>query len=102
MFTFFNIKGEKTKITLFVYYAIRVLMTLAIVSACMFWKSLFNGNIYLPFVIAAVVVSLVLGIVSLSVYYRFFHPSIYYTQDVVDGQEVDRKETCRIRRFLVQ
>nr|XP_020668278.1 XK-related protein 9 isoform X1 [Pogona vitticeps]XP_020668285.1 XK-related protein 9 isoform X1 [Pogona vitticeps]XP_020668296.1 XK-related protein 9 isoform X1 [Pogona vitticeps] len=101
-FTFFNVKGEKTKIILCVYYVIRVLITLAILCACMFCKSLFNGKIYLLSVIAAVVASLVLGIVSLSVYYRFCHPSIYYAQDVVDGRGDERNETCRIRRFLIQ
>ncbi|KAJ7338910.1 hypothetical protein JRQ81_012812 [Phrynocephalus forsythii] len=102
MFTFFNIKGENTKMAQFVYYATRVLMTIAIVAACMFWKSLFNGKIYQSFVIAAVVASLVLGLVSLSVYYKFFHPSNYYAKDVIDGQGGERNETCRIKRFLVQ
>ncbi|XP_061460176.1 XK-related protein 9 [Rhineura floridana] len=101
IFTFFNIKGQKTKIPLSVYYAARVFITLAILGACVFWKSLFNGKVVLSSVITAVI-TLVLGIIFLFVYYQFFHPRIYYTQDVVDGPGGERKETCRMMGFLMQ
>nr|XP_060631441.1 XK-related protein 9 [Anolis sagrei ordinatus] len=102
IFTFFNIKGEKTKIPLSVYYVIRVLITLGISSASLFWKSSFNGKIYLSFMITAIAIAFILGIIFLVIYYAFFHPSIYYTQDVVDGPGSERNENCRIRAFLMQ
>ncbi|XP_042321277.1 XK-related protein 9 isoform X2 [Sceloporus undulatus] len=102
IFTFFNIKGEKTKIPMSVYYVIRILITLSILTASLFWKSTFNGKLHLSFVITAVALTLVLGIIFLIVYYAIFHPSIYYAQDVVDGPQNERNENCRIRGFLMQ
>ncbi|XP_060098940.1 XK-related protein 9 [Heteronotia binoei] len=102
IFTFFNIKGEKTKVPLSVYYAIRALTTSAILCACMFWKSQFNGEINLLFVIMTVALTLALGICFLVVYYRFFHPSNQCTQDVVDGPEPENEDICRISKFIMQ
>ncbi|XP_003219687.2 XK-related protein 9 [Anolis carolinensis] len=102
VFTFFNIKGENTKIPMSVYYVIRVLIISAISSASLFWKSSFNGKIYLSFMIAAIATALILGIIFLVIYYAFFHPNIYYPQDVVDGPGSERNENCRMRAFLMQ
>ncbi|XP_015279381.1 PREDICTED: XK-related protein 9 [Gekko japonicus] len=102
IFTFFNIKGENTKVPLSVYYGIRALTTSAILCACMFWKSQFNGKINLLFVITTVALTLVSGICFLLVYYRFFHPRNQCTQDVVDGPEPEREEMCRISKFIMQ
>ncbi|XP_077208292.1 XK-related protein 9 [Paroedura picta] len=102
LFTFFNIKGEKTKVPLSVYYGIRVLTTSAILCACMFWKSSFNGTNNLLYVMWTVALTLVLGICFLLVYYKFFHPSNQCTQDVVDGPEPEREEMCRRSKFLMQ
>nr|XP_056710790.1 XK-related protein 9 [Euleptes europaea] len=101
IFTFFNIKGEKTKVPLSVYYVIRALTTSAILCACMFWKSQFNGKIHLLFVIITVALTLVSGICFLLVYYRFFHPNNQCTQDVVDGPEPERIGMCRISKFIM-
>ncbi|XP_062985935.1 XK-related protein 9 [Elgaria multicarinata webbii] len=108
IFTFFNIRGERTRIPMSVYYTIRVLLTLAIMCMCIFWNSLFNGKIHWSTVIIAVILTLVLGIIFLFVYYGHFHPSIHYAQDVVntsdvvDGPGGETQETCRIRTFLMQ
>uniref|UniRef100_A0A8D2IPB2 XK-related protein n=1 Tax=Varanus komodoensis TaxID=61221 RepID=A0A8D2IPB2_VARKO len=108
VFTFFNIKGERTKIPMSVYFVSRVFLTLAIMCICIFSKSMFSVQVYLSAVIITVVITLVLGIAFLCVYYGLFHPTIYYTQDVVDGPDAvdgprgERQETCRIRTFLMQ
>ncbi|XP_053100925.1 XK-related protein 9 isoform X2 [Hemicordylus capensis] len=101
IFTFFNIKGEKTKIPHYVYYGTRAFITIAIVCACLFWKSVFNGKIHLLAVIIVIVLMLILGIIFLIVYYTFLHPNIYCTQDVVDGTGSESEEICRIRGFLM-
>ncbi|XP_048364228.1 XK-related protein 9 [Sphaerodactylus townsendi] len=94
IFTFFNIKGEKTRVPLSVYYIIRALTTLAIVCTCIFWKI----NL---FVITTVAVTLVSGICFLLVYYRFFHPNNQCAQDEVDGPEPERGKMCRISKFIM-
>ncbi|XP_015745304.1 XK-related protein 9 isoform X1 [Python bivittatus] len=102
IFTFFNIKGENTVIVQFVYYVFRIIVTLIILCMCRFWKSLFDEKIYLSTLISAAAISLVLGIFFLIIYYAFFHPNVYYTQDEVDGPGLERKEPCRISKFLIQ
>lgn len=102
IFTFFNVKGERTKIPLSVYYATRVFVTIPIACACMFWKACFNEKIHLLVLIFVILALVFLGIICLILYYRFFHPSIYYTNDVVDGPRQETDETCRIREFLMQ
>ncbi|XP_066482678.1 XK-related protein 9 [Tiliqua scincoides] len=104
IFTFFNVKGERTKIPLFVYYATRAFITTVIACASMFWKSCFNEKIHLLVLIMVILalVAMILGLICLILYYRFFHPSIYYTTDVVDGSGQETEETCRIQEFLMQ
>lgn len=104
IFTFFNVKGERTKIPLSVYYTTRVFITIVIVCACIFWKSYFNEKIHLLVLIIIIFspVALVLGLICLILYYCFFHPSIHFLPDVVDRPEDETEETCRIREFLMQ
>ncbi|XP_054840296.1 XK-related protein 9 [Eublepharis macularius] len=102
IFTFFNIKGEKTKIPLSVYYVIRILATSAILCTCMIQKLSFNGKIHLLSMTMVVAFTLVLGICSLLVYYKFFHPNNNCTQDVVDGAETEREKICRISKCTMQ
>uniref|UniRef100_A0A8D0DMB6 XK-related protein n=1 Tax=Salvator merianae TaxID=96440 RepID=A0A8D0DMB6_SALMN len=101
IFTFFNVKGNKTRTPLTAYYVSRVLITFAIVVAWVACKPLFNETLHLLSVIIVAAITLVLGIIFLIVYYAFFHPSIYYTQDVVDGVQSEREETCRMVHFLM-
>ncbi|XP_063156318.1 XK-related protein 9 [Candoia aspera] len=102
IFTFFNIKGENTVIVQTVYYVFRIIVTLIVLYICMFWKSLFDEKLYLSALIIAAAISLVLGILSLIIYYVLFHPNIYYTHDEVDGPGLERKQPCRISKFLIQ
>ncbi|XP_029140544.1 XK-related protein 9 [Protobothrops mucrosquamatus] len=102
IFTFFNIKGENTAIVQIVYYVFRIIVSVIILCICGYWKSLLDEKIYLPAWIVAAVIFLILGIISLIIYYTLFHPSIYCTQDEVDGPGVERKEPCRFSKFLIE
>ncbi|XP_067409944.1 XK-related protein 9 [Emydura macquarii macquarii] len=108
IFTFFNIKGEKTKNCMSSYYATHVLVTSAIMCVCLFWKTSVTEPLYFTFVSITVVLTLGLGIICLIVYYRFFHPSIYFKQesafDEVDGivREREKEGISRIRNFIMQ
>ncbi|CAM5116143.1 unnamed protein product [Natator depressus] len=106
IFTFFNVKGEQTKIHISSYYATHVLVTSGIM--CVFWKTSVTEQLYFTFVSITVFLTLVLGIICLIVYYMFFHPTIYFKQesasDKVDGlaREREKEETSRIRNFIMQ
>ncbi|KAM7175103.1 XK-related protein 9 [Macrochelys suwanniensis] len=108
IFTFFNVKGEKTKMYISSYYATHVLVTLGIMCVCLFWKTSVTEQLYFTFVSITVVLTLGLGIFCLIVYYMFFHPTIYFKQqsasDKVDGlaREREKEESSRIKNFIMQ
>ncbi|KFQ79207.1 XK-related protein 9, partial [Phoenicopterus ruber ruber] len=105
-FTFFNIKGRKTKVCMSIYYAAHTVVTLGILFVYVFWKPLETLEIH--FTIVSMSVSLVLGIIFLIVYYRCFHPTAYCRpqacSDEVDGeaQQNDRVEIGRFHNFIMQ
>ncbi|XP_013915236.1 PREDICTED: XK-related protein 9 isoform X1 [Thamnophis sirtalis] len=102
MFTFFNVKGENTAIVQRVYYVFRIIITVIILCICGYWKSLLDENIDLSTLIIIIVIFLILGIISLIIYYIHFHPNIHCTQDEMDGLGVEREDPCRISKFLIQ
>ncbi|XP_071410463.1 XK-related protein 9 isoform X3 [Pithys albifrons albifrons] len=89
IFTFFNIKGRRTKVCISIYYATHTVVTLGILFVYIFWKPAIIKEIYFTIVSILTIFSLVLGIIFLVVYYRHFHPSIYCRSlaysDEVDG-----------------
>ncbi|XP_023373323.1 XK-related protein 9 isoform X2 [Otolemur garnettii] len=102
IFTFFNIKGHNTRCPMSCYYIIRVLATLGILSV--FWVfplSIFNADYFIPISIT-IVLTLLLGILFLIVYYGTFHPnrSKETKCDEIDGKSV--KRDCRVRHFLME
>lgn len=108
IFTFFNIKGRKTNCCISIYYATHTVVTLGILLVYMFWKpSVIKG---IDFIIVSIltVLSLVLGIIFLAVYYRRFHPTAYCRpqacSDEVDGEteQKDRVKTSRFQNFVMQ
>uniref|UniRef100_A0A674ICB0 XK-related protein n=2 Tax=Terrapene triunguis TaxID=2587831 RepID=A0A674ICB0_9SAUR len=106
IFTFFNVKGEKTKKYISSYYATHVVVTLGIMCVCLFWKTSVTEQLYFTFVSITIVLTLGLGIICLIVYYKFFHPTIYFKQesasDKVDGLAREREEEIsRIRNFIM-
>ncbi|NWS68584.1 XKR9 protein, partial [Crotophaga sulcirostris] len=108
MFTFFNIKGRKTKLCIFIYYATHTIVTLSILFVYMFWKPSIIKEIHFTIVSILTVFSLVLGIIFLIVYYRHFHPTAYCRpqacSDEADGEsgQKDRVETDRFQNFIMQ
>lgn len=102
IFTFFNIKGQNTKCPMSCYYIVRVLVTLGILIVFWFYPlSIFNADYFIP-VSITIVLSLLLGIIFLLVYYGTFHPnrSEETKLDEVDGKPVQRG--CRMKYFLME
>ncbi|XP_051014840.1 XK-related protein 9 [Acomys russatus] len=101
VFTFFNIKGQNTRWPMSCYYTVRVLGTLGILAV--FWVYplfIFNSDYFIP-ISAIIVLSLLLGIIFLIVYYGIFHPNrnTETQHDEVDGKAP--QTDCRIRYFLM-
>ncbi|OCT57346.1 XK-related protein 9 [Xenopus laevis] len=89
VFTFFNVKGQKTRIPMSVYYTFRVLATTSILILCFLFKESLTQNLFFTIFSIALVLALGLGIISLILYYCLFHPALhskYQNNDAVDGQ----------------
>lgn len=108
IFTFFNIKGEKTKVCISIYYAAHTVVTLGILFVYMFWKPSIIKEIHFAIASILTILSLVLGIIFLVVYYRHFHPTAYCRppacSDEVDGEagQKDRVKIGRFQNFIMQ
>ncbi|NXT39651.1 XKR9 protein, partial [Pelecanoides urinatrix] len=108
IFTFFNIKERKTKVCISIYYATHTVVTVGILFVYMFWKPSIIKEIHFTIVSILTILSLVLGIIVLVVYYRCFHPTAYCRpqacSDEVDGVagQKDRVETGRFQNFIMQ
>ncbi|XP_050748666.1 XK-related protein 9 [Gymnogyps californianus] len=102
IFTFFNIKGRKTKVCISIYYATHTVVTLGILFVYMFWKRSIIKQIHFTIVSILTILSLVLGVIFLVVYYRHFHPTAYCRpqacSDEADG-EAGQKDIVKIGRF---
>lgn len=102
IFTFFNIKGQNTKCPMSCYYTVRVLATSGILAV--FWVcplSVFNLDYFLPISIT-VVLTLLLGIIFLIVYYGTLHPNRRKETkpDEIDGKPVPID--CRMKYFIME
>ncbi|XP_006880599.1 PREDICTED: XK-related protein 9 [Elephantulus edwardii] len=101
VFTFFNVKGQNTKCQMSFYYVVKVLGTLCIL--IVFW--LYPPPIFNPdyFILASIIaiLTLLLGLILLIVYYSTFHPKRNEKKkpDEVDGKSV--LNDCRMRYFLM-
>ncbi|XP_065524498.1 XK-related protein 9 [Lathamus discolor] len=108
IFTFFNIKGRKTKVCICIYYATHTVVTLGILFVYLLWKPSIIKEISFTIVSILTILSLVLGIIFLVVYYRHFHPTAYCRpqacSDEVDGEagHKDRVKICRFQNFIMQ
>ncbi|KFZ56077.1 XK-related protein 9, partial [Podiceps cristatus] len=108
IFTFFNIKGRRTKVCISIYYATHTVVTLGILFVYMFWKPSLIKEMHFTIVSILTILSLVLGIIFLVVYYRCFHPTAYgrpqACSDEADGKagQNDRVEIGRFQNFIMQ
>ncbi|XP_059712285.1 XK-related protein 9 [Haemorhous mexicanus] len=107
IFSFFNIKGRRTKVCISIYYASHTVVTLGILFVYMFWKPSIIKEICFTIVSILATLSLVLGITFLVVYYSHFHPTTYcrpqtYSDEIdgVAGQKV-RVKIGRFQNFLM-
>ncbi|NXQ26524.1 XKR9 protein, partial [Alaudala cheleensis] len=108
IFSFFNIKGRRTKVCISMYYATHTAVTLGILFVYMFWKPSIIKETCFTIVSIFTILSLVLGIIFLVVYYSHFHPTTYCRPqtcsdevDSVAGQ-TERVKTGRFQNFLMQ
>lgn len=103
IFTFFNVKGSKTRLPISVYYFARFLSTSGILTMCFYLRPVFARTFLFAVLSIATVVTLGLGILSLIVYYTCFHPTLYCigqtSEDTVDG--ITCKDQSRIKKFLM-
>ncbi|NXP11049.1 XKR9 protein, partial [Thinocorus orbignyianus] len=106
IFTFFNIKGRKTKVCISIYYATHTVVTLGVLLVHTFWKPSIIKDTHFTIVSILTILSLALGILFLVVYYRHFHPTVYCRprerSDEVDAEEEQREEIGRFQNFLMQ
>ncbi|NWS30891.1 XKR9 protein, partial [Polioptila caerulea] len=108
IFSFFNIKGRRTKVCISIYYATHTVVTVGILFVYMFWKPAIIKEICFTVISILTISSLVLGIIFLVVYYSHFHPTTYCRpqacSDEVDGVagQKDRMKTGRFQNFLMQ
>ncbi|KFP08172.1 XK-related protein 9 [Calypte anna] len=105
IFTFFNVKGGKTRVCISIYYATHTVVTVGIVFTCMFWEPAVIKEIHFTILSIIVILSQVLGIIFLVVYHRCFHPTAYCRPqtypDEVDEKR-DRVEIGRFQNFIMQ
>ncbi|NXC48769.1 XKR9 protein, partial [Penelope pileata] len=106
LFTFFNIKGKKTKTCISIYYATHTLVTVGILLVYLFWKPAVIKEAHFAIVGILTILSLVFGIIFLVVYYRHFHPTAYCRQqtyfDEVDERAGGSIEVGRFQNFIMQ
>ncbi|NWW74605.1 XKR9 protein, partial [Climacteris rufus] len=108
IFSFFNIKGRRTKVCMSIYYAAHTVVTLGILFVYVFWKPSIINEMYFTIVSILTISSLVLGIIFLVIYYSHFHPTTYgrpqACSDETDGVagQKDRVKTGRFENFLMQ
>lgn len=108
IFSFFNIKGRRTKVCMSIYYATHTVVTLGILFVYIFWKPSIIKETCFTIVSILTISSLVLGIIFLVVYYSHLHPTTYCRpqacSDEVDGVagQRERVKTDRFQNFLMQ
>uniref|UniRef100_UPI00398EA2E9 XK-related protein 9 n=1 Tax=Pristiophorus japonicus TaxID=55135 RepID=UPI00398EA2E9 len=77
VFTFFNIKGQNTRLVMAFYYIFRIFETIIILFLCWLLKGSTVGKSYDLSISITVGLSLVIGIVCLVLYYGWCHPYSY-------------------------
>ncbi|KAJ8413402.1 hypothetical protein AAFF_G00093980 [Aldrovandia affinis] len=92
IFTFFNVKGQGIRVSMIIYYELYVLQNLAALLSFYFFKSSAETPGYFWPVTFTIVGTNVIGLICLSLFYAFLHPSgqrpvVERVADEVDGQE---------------
>lgn len=109
IFTFFNIKGRKTKVPMTVYYIFSVTENLSAPILLLLLKPESEGTDYFQPIILFILFSNSIGLIFLGVYYRLLHPyvppSVFPSDriaDEVDGapSHVENVKKTRLDHFL--
>ncbi|XP_034428453.1 XK-related protein 9 isoform X1 [Hippoglossus hippoglossus] len=100
-FTFFNVKGQDTKVLMTIYYIFHVLINVtAPVLLALLKPEQQTGPFLLP-VGCLIVVGSVLGLGGLILYYAYLHPRGKWREaDEVDGLGNETESMRRMRNFL--
>lgn len=101
MFTFFNVKGQNTKVPMIIYYSFYYVVNLAAPILLYFLKQDLQRSTFLLVSIGLIYGCSVLGMLCLLVYYLFLHPRGKQREaDEVDGLGKEMETTSRISKFL--
>ncbi|TDG97254.1 hypothetical protein EPR50_G00224030 [Perca flavescens] len=100
-FTFFNVKGQDTKVAMIIYYLFYAITNIIAPSLLAFLKPELQTATFLLTVGGLIFGGSVLGLVCLVLYYLLLHPREKWQEaDEVDGLENQTETTRRIRNFL--
>lgn len=100
-FTFFNVKGQDTKVAMVIYYVFYFLINITAPVLLALLKPELQTASFLLTVGGLILGGLVLGLVCLVLYYLLLHPREKWREaDEVDGPGEETETTKRIRNFL--
>ncbi|XP_026148168.1 XK-related protein 9 [Mastacembelus armatus] len=100
-FTFFNVKGQDTKVSMIIYYSFHFLINIMAPLLLVLLKPEMHTAMFWLIISGLIFGSSVLGLISLALYYIFLHPrGKCQAADEVDGLGKETKSTKRIRHFL--
>lgn len=100
-FTFFNVKGQDTKMEMIVYYFLYSLINLTAPSLLALLRPELQTATFLLTISGLILGCSLLGLVCLMLYYVFLHPrGKIQVADEVDGLAKEKDTTRRIRKFL--
>ncbi|XP_039645411.1 XK-related protein 9 isoform X2 [Perca fluviatilis] len=100
-FTFFNVKGQDTKVAMIIYYLFYAITNIIAPSLLALLKPELQTATFLLTVGGLIFGGSVLGLVCLVLYYLLLHPREKWREaDEVDGLENETETTRRIRNFL--
>lgn len=100
-FTFFNVKGQDTRVAMIIYYSLYSCVNSAALLTLAFLKPELLTATSLLLVSTLISGCLVLGLVCLILYYLLLHPRDTWREaDEVDGLEKEAATVRRIKTFL--
>ncbi|XP_075936807.1 XK-related protein 9 [Anarhichas minor] len=100
-FTFFNVKGEDTKVAMIVYYSFYAFVNIAAPLLLALLKPELQGSTFLLTVGFLIIGGSVLGLVCLVLYYLLLHPREKWREaDEVDGLGKETHAAKRVQNFL--